>query len=68
MWHMSIIVTELKISLTRLAKTLAAEAPGTAYIALNGAVVAGEIAAAEALGQQSQVYIPIEIFKTTVPL
>ena len=56
---MSIVVTGLKISLTQLAKTLATEAPGTSFIALNGAVVAGEIAATEAVGQQSEIYIPV---------
>jgi hypothetical protein len=56
---MSIIVTGLKVGLTRLVKTLAKDSPGAAYIALNGAVVAGEIAASQALGQQSEIYIPV---------
>jgi len=56
---MSIIITALKIGFTKISKDLAKEAPGTAFIALNGAVLAGEIAAAKSLGDQSQIYIPV---------
>jgi len=55
---MSIIVTGFKISLNQLAKVITTEAPGTAYTLLNGAVVVGEIQAAQTVGKQTDIYIP----------
>lgn len=48
---MPIVSTGVKIALDQLSKSLASGAPGTVYVALNGAIVVGEIKTGESLGR-----------------
>jgi hypothetical protein len=56
---MSFLLTATKIAISQLAKVIASRAPGTAATGILGAAVAGEVTAANAVGIDGKIYIPI---------